>query len=236
MTVGTALVVCSAEGGGRKGWKHWAWGRHFGNLGKSLFVYIQMYDKITHTNVWQKHAYKNAYKCMTKTGIQTHLQIYDKNAYKFMTKTHTNVWQKHAYKCMKKNRHSTVWQGRELPRFQLSAHQSFFWVVSGDWTANPLVIGRPHSPLRHSRPKGKLRNLWKKQAYKCIKKNRHTNVWQKHAYKWLTKTRIQMYEKNPHSNVWKESIQTRIKMYEKKQAYKCMTKTHTNVWQKHAYK
>ena len=29
---------------------------------------------------------------------------------------------------------------------------------------------------------------------------------------------------------------TNVKMYEKKPAYKCMTKTHTNVWQKPAYK
>jgi len=74
----------------------------------------KLYDKITHTkshkNVWQKHAYK----CMTKTRIQ----MYDKNTYKCMIKsrtqnriklydknTHTNVWQKHAYKCMEKKPH-----------------------------------------------------------------------------------------------------------------------------------
>ena len=38
---------------------------------------IQMYDKITHTNVGKKPAYKpmlkkHAYKCMKKTRIQTH--------------------------------------------------------------------------------------------------------------------------------------------------------------------
>ena len=145
-----------------------------------------------------------AYKCMTKTHIQTRIQMYEKN------------------------RHTNVWQGDELPRLQLSAHQSFFWAVSGDWIANPLVIGRPHSPLRYGQAKYKHKNIRTKPAYKCMKKNMHTNVWQKHlykhAYKCMTKTRIQ----------------TRIQMYDKKQAYKCMiktrTKSHTNVWQKHTYK
>ena len=124
------------------------------------------------------------------------------------------------------------WQGGELPRLQLSAHQSLCWAVSGDWTANPLVIGRPHSPLRHGQPKYKCKNVWKRHAYKCMTKTRiqnrrqmydkntHTNVWKKHAYKHaykcMTKTLIQMYEKNEHTNVWK--------------------KTHTNVWKKQAYK
>ena len=83
--------------------------------------------------------------------------------------------------------------------------------------------------------------------------NTHTNVWEKHSCKCMTKTRvqnsIQMYDKNPHTNVWKK---TRIQMYDKnsyKIAYKCMkktriqmydkntrTKSHTNVWQKPAFK
>ena len=86
---------------------------------------IQMYEKNTHinthTNIWKKHAYKYAYKCMTKTRmqmyekkqayqcmrktcIQTRVQMCDKNKH---TNTYTNVWQKQAYKyvykCMKKN-------------------------------------------------------------------------------------------------------------------------------------
>ena len=44
---------------------------------------VKIYEKDTHTNVWEK----NAYKCMRKTRIQ----MYEK-------KQHTNVWQKHAYK------------------------------------------------------------------------------------------------------------------------------------------
>ena len=173
---------------------------------------------------------------------------------------HTNVWQKHAHKCMKKiysntgavdsqlqrpgvpcSRAPQPWQGSELPCLQLSAHHYFCWAVSGDWTANPLVIRWPHSPLRHGEPKYKCKNEWKKQACKCMKKtgiqiydkNRHTNAWKK--------TGIQMYEENMYKNVWKKEA------YEcmKKQAYKCMKKTgiqmyekntHTNVWEKHAYK
>ena len=152
------------------------------------------------------------------------------------------------------------WQGGELPRVQLSAHQTFCWAVSGDWTANPLVIGRPHSPLRHGQPKYKCKNVWKRHAFKCLTKTRiqmydkntHTNVWQKrankHAYNCMTKTRIQnriqMYDKNTHTNVWQKQAyknaykcmtKTRIQMYDKN-AYKCMTKTQTNVWQKHTYK
>jgi len=71
-------------------------------------------------------------------------------------------------------------------------------------------------------------------------KNMHINVWKKQAYKCMKKTRIQMYEKNrhtnTHTNVWKK----RIQMYEKKgiQKYEknMHTNTHTNVWKKQAYK
>ena len=111
-----------------------------------------------------------------------------------------------------KNPHTNVWQGGELPRLQLSAQQSFFWAVSGDWTANPLVYGRPHSPLCHGRPKHKLKNIWKKHAYKCIKKK------YKHGYRCMKKTRIQMCEKkhtNTHTNVWQ------------KHEHKCMTKIYS---------
>ena len=212
-----------------------------------------MYDKITHTNVWQKHAYKNAYKCMTKTRIQMYEKKHAyKHAYKWMTKTRIQMCEKnqtykHAYKCMTKTRIKMYekniliywsgglpitapreygvpcsmvpqpWQGGELPHLQVSAHQSFCWAVSGNWTANSLVIGRPHSPLRHGQPKYKCKNVWQKHAYKiaykCMtktriqmyKKNTHSNEWQKHAfkiaYKCMRKTRIQMYEKNTHTNV-----------------------------------
>jgi len=145
---------------------------------------IQMYEKNTHTNVWKKHAYKHAYKCMKK-------QMYEKNTHtnthtNVWKNTHTNVWKKHAYKIaykfMKKTGIQMVWQGGKLPRLQLSAHQSFFWAVSEDWTAYPLVIGRPHSPLRHGRPKYKI-------AYKCMEKTR-TNVLKQHAHKCMEKTLI----------------------------------------------
>ena len=60
-----------------------------------------MYDKITHTNVGKKHAYK----CMIKTCIQ----MYEKKTRIQMSeKTHTKLWKKqaykHAYKFMKKTR------------------------------------------------------------------------------------------------------------------------------------
>ena len=131
-----------------------------------------------------------------------------------------------------------LWQGGELPPLWLSAHQSFFWVVSGDWTANPLVVGQAHSPLSHGCPEYKYTNAWKKHTYK-------------YAYKYMKKTCIQMNDKNTHTkshtNVWQKpackfmkKTQTRIKMYEKnayKHAYKCMKKNrHTNVWKKQAYK
>ena len=130
------------------------------------------------------------------------------------------------------------WQVGELPRLQLFAHQSFCLAVSGDWTANPLVIVRPHSPLRHGQPKYKCKNVWKKHAYKYMKKTRiqmydknphkksHTNVWQKPAYKCMKKpaykcmkktriqTRIQMYDKNTHTNTYTNLWKKRIKMYE----------------------
>ena len=48
---------------------------------------IQMYEKNSHTFVWEKQPYK----CMIKTSIE----MYDKN-------THTNVWKKQPYKCMRK--------------------------------------------------------------------------------------------------------------------------------------
>ena len=82
-----------------------------------------------------------------------------------------------------------LWQGGELPRLQLSAHQSF-WVVIGDWTANPLVVGQSHSTLSHGCPEYKYTNVWKKPGIPMYEKKR-------------IQTRIQMYEKK------------RIKMYEK---------------------
>ena len=177
---------------------------------------IQMYDKNTHTNVWKKHAYK----CMTKTRIQMYeqnTQMYDKNTH---TDMHTNVWQKHAYKCMKKtgiqmydkntltNTHTNVWQKNahkcmkkkysytgavdgqlQRPGGALLKGTSavtrrwtatppaagpplLFWAMSGDWTANSLVIGWAHSPLRHGQPSYKCKNVWEKPTYKCMKKTR----------------------------------------------------------------
>ena len=171
-----------------------------------------MYDKNPHTNVWKRHAYKHAYKCMTKTRIQTRIQMYDKN-------THTNVWQKHAYKHAYKSMTKTRIQNR-IQMYDKNAY---------------------------------------KIAYKCMKKNRHTNVWKK--------TVIQMYEKNiliywsggqpitapreygvfvcmfsSYICITKSCFQNRIHdNVWQKQAYKCMTKTriqmyeknrHTNVWKK----
>ena len=203
--------------------------------------------------------------------------MYEENTH---TNTHTNVWKKQSYKCMKKiysytgqpitaprehgvpcSRVPQPWQGGELPHLQLSAQQSFCWAVSGDWTANPLVTGLPHSPLRHGQPKHKCKNVWKRHAYKYMTKTRLQNRIQmydknayKIAYKCMTKTRIQtriqMYEKkHAYKCMTKTRIQTRIQMYEKEHSYKCMKKTriqnriqmyeentHTNVWQKHAYK
>ena len=81
----------------------------------TLNTNIQMFEKNTHTNAWQKHAYK----CMTKTRIKNRIQMYDKKTY---TNMQTNVWKKHAYKCMKKTRiknriqmydkktHTNVWK------------------------------------------------------------------------------------------------------------------------------
>ena len=151
---------------------------------------------------------------------------------------HTNVWQKHAHKRMKKfteilerwtanysaqgvpcSRARQPWQGGELPRLQLSAHQSFCLAVSGDWTANPLVNGRPHSPLHHGQPKHRCKNVWQKHAYKCMTKSRK-------------QTRIQIYEKKA-KNVW---IKKGLQMYEKKGLQMYEKKPHTNVWKKHAYK
>ena len=55
------------------------------------------YGKNRHTNVWKKHAYKG----MTKTRIQTRIQMYEKNTdtnvWKKHTNTHTNVWQKYTH-------------------------------------------------------------------------------------------------------------------------------------------
>ena len=45
-------------------------------------------------------------------------------------------------------------------------------------------------------------------------------------------TNIKIYEKNPHTNVWKKRVQNVIQMYDKN----THTKSHTNVWRKHAYK
>ena len=68
---------------------------------------VKMYEKNTHTNIWKRHAHKNAYKITYKCMTKTRIQMYEKKTlYKCMTKTHTkshtNVWQKPAYKCMKK--------------------------------------------------------------------------------------------------------------------------------------
>ena len=53
----------------------------------------------------------------------------------------------------------------------------------------------------------------------------------------MTKSRIQMYDKNTYKCMTKTHIQTRIQMYEKKHAYKCMTKTRIQMNEKkHAYK
>ena len=137
--------------------------------------------KTTHTNVWQKHTYKQAYKYMTKTRIKT----YEKNILIYWSGGQPITAPKeYGVPC---SRAPQPWQGGKQPHVQLSAHQSFCWAVSGDWTANPLVIGRPHSPLRHGQPKCKCKNVWKKQAYIYMKKKR-----------------IQMYDKNPHANIWKK--------------------------------
>ena len=154
------------------------------------------------------------------------------------------------------------WQGGKLPSLQVSAYQSVF--LSGEWGLNRLLSGywittlttEPRPPQIQMYEKNTHTNVWKKQAYKCMKKTRiQTRIQMydknayKHAYKCMKKTGIQMYEKNTHTNVWKKPaykcmkknphtnvwqkriqkrIQTRIQMYEKDR--------HTNVWKKHAYK
>ena len=61
-----------------------SWGRRkkrMKTLGmrKAFWKFGQIFICI-HTNVWQNPAYKHAYKCMTKTCIQTRIQINEKNA------------------------------------------------------------------------------------------------------------------------------------------------------------
>ena len=117
-------------------------------------AYKIAYKCMTKTRI-QMYEQKQAYKCMTKTRVQTRIQMYEKNTYKCMSKTciqthiqmydkntDTNVWKKQAYKCMTKTRIQT--------RIQM------------------------------------------------YEKNTETNVWEKHkhAYKCMTKTRTQMYDKN----------------------------------------
>jgi len=64
-----------------------------------------MYEKKTCIQMYEKKAYKIAYKCMTKTRIQmyekkTCIQMYEKKAYKI------------AYKCMTKTReYKCFWGG-----------------------------------------------------------------------------------------------------------------------------
>ena len=146
---------------------------------------IQMYEKNTHTkthtNVWQKHAYKHVYKCMKKTPKN----VWKKTGIKIYWSGGQPITAPREYG-MPCSRAPQPWQGGELPHVQLSAHKSFCWAVSGDWTANPLVMGRPHSPLRHRQPKYKCKNVWQKHAYKCMKKTQ--KCMKKQVYKCMKKT------------------------------------------------
>jgi len=175
---------------------------------------IQMYERNrhTHTIIWQKHAYK----CMKKTGIQ----MYDKNTH---TNTHTNVWKKQAYKCMKKTTHTShgcLAQGHLSCDKEVNCHASSClptYPFVEQWVGiEPPTLRLFDDHTHHCATANPNTNV------KMYEKNRHKNVCKKQAYKYMTKTGIQMYEKNRHTNVWKK---TRIQMYEKKKAYKCMTKT-----------
>ena len=167
MTVGTALVVCSAEEGGRKGWKHWAWGRHFGNLGKSLFVYIQMYDKITHTNVWQKHAYKY----MTKTRIK----MYEKNM-------RVEMFLGRSQDCGHCIGSLFSW-GRRKKRKKTLGMRKAFWKFGQIFICIHTNVWQDHAYkcMTKNTHTNTHTKVWQKPAYKCMKKNRHTNVWKKQA-------------------------------------------------------
>ena len=165
---------------------------------------IQMYEENmhtnTHTNVWKKHAYK----CMTKTHTNMHtkktgIQMYEKN----ILIMDSQLQRPGSKGCLAQGHLSHDKKVNCNTSSCLPANP-FCWAVSGDWTANPLVVRRPHSPLCHGQPKYKCKNVWQKHAYKI-------------AYKCMTKTRIQMYEKNMHTNTHTNGW--------KKPAYKCMKKT-----------
>ena len=113
-------------------------------------------------NVWQKHAYKIAYKCMTKTHTKSHTNVWQKPAYKCMkknthtnvdknthTNTHTNVWKRHAYICMTKT-HRNVWKKytQILERWTANYSAQGAWgallkgtpAVTRRWTATPPAV------------------------------------------------------------------------------------------------
>ena len=140
-----------------------------------------------------------------KKTIQTRIPMYEKNSLIYWSGGKPITVPREHGGTVPFPRAPQLWQGGELPPLQLLANQSFFWAVIGDWIANPLVIGWPHSPWATAAPNTNI-EMYEKNTH--ININTHTNIWKKHAYKWMTKTRIQMYDKNTH------------------------TKSHTNVWKK----
>ena len=180
-----------------------------------------MYWKNTHTNIWEKPAWK-----------KTRIQMYEKNPHANVwknthTNTHTDIWKKHGYKCVKK---TNAWQkythildsqfqhpggighvscGKEVncqpSSCQPAIHLFEQWVncePSSYWTTT--LTTEPWPPQI--------------QTYTCMRKTRIQMYEKKHAYKCMKKTHT-----NTHKNVWKK---TGIPMYEKN--------TQTNVWKKHA--
>ena len=77
------------------------------------------------------------------------------------------------------------WQGGELPPLQLSAHQSFYWAVSGDQTAQPsghwttTLTTEPRPPYVSKDIPCGLTTQWIVHLHKTpLNKCQGTNCWQ----------------------------------------------------------
>ena len=151
--------------------------------------------KNTHTNVWQKHAYKILYKCMRKTRIQNRIQMYEKNLL-ILEQWAANYSAEGA------------WGYSAFPKGTSA--------VTRRLTANPQAVSPP-IPFFERWVGIELTTLWSLDYHthhcatadpntniKIYERNTHANIWKKHAYKCMKKTRIQMYDKNTHTNVWKK--------------------------------
>ena len=139
---------------------------------------IQMYEKNRNTNVLKKHKSrkKQAHKCMKKIcsytgGMGSQLQRVGSMGVQCLSQGHLSRDKEvncHASSCLPTNPFVEQWVGIEPPTLWLLDDQTHHCA-----TANPNTNVKMYEKNRH-------KNVWKKQAYKCMTKT-HTNLWKKQA-------------------------------------------------------